>query len=110
VDVADLCLNLLRHCDDEYVKDASGRLGDLLVTPPENALERLDSTDGARRPFVVEHGRNAAITARLNGVSLYAPHVAGTDDWMAASYWYKKFLFSQNTSWSALVHALAQET
>jgi Clostripain family len=110
VDVADLCLNLLRQSGDEYVKDASERLGDLLVTPPENALQRLLSTNGARRPFVVEHGRNAGITARLHGVSLYAPHVADTDDWMDASYWYKKFLFSQNTSWSALVHALAQET
>jgi Clostripain family len=109
VDVADLCLNLLRQSGDEYVKDASERLGDMLVTPPENALQRFPSAHGTRRAFVVEHGRNAAITARLHGVSLYAPHVAGTDDWMDASYWYKKFLFSRNTSWSALVHALAQE-
>jgi hypothetical protein len=107
VDVADLCLTLMRQCSDPFVTDAAERLGNLLITPPQNAF-RLKSADGQRRPFVVEHGRNAAGAARLHGVSLYAPHLASRREWMDASHWYRKFVFSQNTMWNALVHALAQ--
>ena len=97
----------MRQCSDPLVTDAAERLGNLLITPPQNAF-RLKSDDGQRRPFIVEHGRNAAGCARLHGVSLYAPHLASEREWMDASHWYRKFVFSQDTMWNALVHALAQ--
>ncbi len=109
VDVADLCLNLVRECQDPYVVDAAERLGDLLIaSPPKAALQK--SVEGGQRPFVVEHGRNTCRTAKLHGVNLYAPHVADAHVWQEASYWYKKFAFVQKTSWSGLVHALAQRS
>jgi hypothetical protein len=109
VDVADLCLNLMRECRDPYVKNAAKELGDLLISPPL-VEPKGGSLLGAKRPFIAEHGRNATEAARLHGVSLYAPHVAGNGSyrWDEASYWYKKFWFAQNTMWSGLVHGLAQ--
>jgi hypothetical protein len=38
------------------------------------------SETGDGRPLIVEHGRNAGRLARLNGISLYAPHVAPDND------------------------------
>ncbi len=106
IDVADLCLNLVRDSNDPFVQQAAEGLGDLLISPPPVAPG--GSAVGARRPFIVEHARNTGKAARLHGVSLYAPHVASSHRWEEASHWYKKFVFAQNTLWSGLVHALAQ--
>ncbi len=106
VDVADLCLNLIRGCSDPYVVDAARALGDFLLSPPPDAPAH-NGLVGAKRPFIAEHGRNTALTAKLNGISLYAPHVANNHDWEGASYWYKKFAFVQRTLWSDLVQAFA---
>jgi hypothetical protein len=107
VDVADLCLNIMRNCSDVFVRQAAAGLGDLLLSP-RSPSGPDPSRVGSRRPFIVEHARNTAGTARLNGVCLYAPHVAEAHDWEGASYWYRKFAFVQKTLWSGLVHALAQ--
>jgi hypothetical protein len=41
-------------------------------------------------PLVVEHGRNTALTARLNGISIYAPNVAPERDFVAVRHLYKQ--------------------
>ncbi len=56
----------------------------------------------------MDHGRNAGELARLNGISLYAPHVAFGNDVDAVRSLYDKFVFAQETVWSGLVHALAK--
>ncbi len=106
VDVADLCLNLMRECGDLELRVAAERVGDLLITP----LPVLPGTSeaGGGRPFIQEHGRNAAKTAKLNGVSLYAPHVAGPHDFEAARSAYDRFTFAQASVWNRLVHNLAR--
>ena len=107
VDVADLCLNLYRYSQSEEVRSAAERLGNLLIGP--SPVVPGQSVFGAGRPFIVEHGRNALPTARLHGVSLYAPHVAlDTHDPTTASHWYEKFLFAKQTLWNELVRALAK--
>ncbi len=108
IDVADLCLNLMRHSSDVFVRQAAASLGDFLLSPPPDAPPH-NGLVGAKRPFIVEHGRNNARTAKLNGISLYAPHVSENHDWEGASYWYQKFVFVQETLWSKLVHTLAHE-
>jgi Clostripain family len=105
VDVADLCLNLMRFSSDAEVRQAAEQLGNLLLTPGPVKPEMSDT--GAGRPFIVEHGRNSAHTARLHGVSLYAPHVAPSHDSAAASLFYEKFVFAKKTLWRGLVEALA---
>jgi hypothetical protein len=73
-----------------------------LVTPGHSAK-------GTGRPFVTEHGSNGSATARLHGVSLYAPHVAADNhDFQASSPWYEKFNFAHQTLWTDLVRAFAQ--
>jgi hypothetical protein len=106
VDVADLCLNLKRFCGDPAVGQAAEDLGDFLMSP--RPVIEGQSESGAGKPFIVEHGRNACQTARLHGVSLYAPHVTPNQDFGSASHFYEKFEFAKNTLWSELVHALAQ--
>ena len=106
VDVADLCLNLLRFCGDPAVSLAAQRLGDFVLSP-EPVVEE-ESENGFGKPFVVEHGRNACKAARLHGLSLYAPHVSSTHDVEAAAHFYEKFVFVKRTLWSDLVHALAE--
>jgi len=105
VDVADLCLNLLRNSEDLLVMEAAKALGDLLISPEPPVDGR--SAFGGGRPFIVEHGRNTGQTARLNGLSIYAPHVAPERDFDAVRHLYNNFVFAQETRWSALVHALA---
>ena len=108
VDVAALCLDLMRHCRDDDVVRAAMALGDVLISPnPEQADSGGGSATGAGRPFVVENCRNSAETAGLHGVSLYAPHVSDNHDWEGASHFYEKFVFARETLWSAFVHALA---
>jgi hypothetical protein len=103
VDVADLCLNLWRYSSSPQVVEAAAHLGDLLVRPA--GANRQLSTD---QPFVLEHGRNAHETARLTGVSLYAPSVAPQFDWPQASAQYLKFVFARDTLWGRYVETLAQ--
>jgi hypothetical protein len=107
VDVAELCLNLYRYCDSGDVRDAAERLGNFLISASPAVPGK--SEEGAGRPFIVEHGRNALPTALLHGVSLYAPHVAlDSHDPALASHWYEKFVFAKQTLWNELVRALAQ--
>jgi hypothetical protein len=105
VDVADLCLNLVRHSGNKFVVEAARTLGNFLIGP--QPLKDEDDSETSR-PFVVEHGRNTWQTARLNGLSIYAPHVAPGRDFDAVRYLYQNFVFAQETQWSGLVHALAR--
>jgi hypothetical protein len=66
------------------------------------------SAEGKGRPFVVENGRNAGFAARLNGVSIYAPHLATRRDFEAVRPLYQSFTFAQRTKWSDVVHTLAR--
>jgi hypothetical protein len=106
VDVADLCLNLTREVGDPLVNEAARALGDFLITPSPDVVS--NSVDGQGWPFVVEFGRNAGDTARLNGISLYAPHVAPANDSAAVRALYDNFDFARETQWSELVHTLVQ--
>ena len=106
VDVANLCLNLARESGDPLVIEAAQALGDFLVSPQRFVVGLSEQGEG--RPFVIEHGRNAGQTARLNGISLYAPHVAPNRDFDAVRHLYHNFVFAQETRWSGLVHALAR--
>jgi hypothetical protein len=105
VDVADLCVNLMRGSAAPFVIEAARAVGDFLVSPRPPLVDT--STAGNRRPFVLEHGRNAGEAARLNGISLYAPHVTPGSDVAAQEKLYHKFVFAQTTAWSTLVHTLA---
>jgi Clostripain family len=102
IDVADFCLNLSQYSTDAAVKSAAAALGDILIRP---------STDGngdrSRGSFVVEHSRNTHSTARLHGASLYAPQI-GDDDWRLSRFSYAKFGSERESSWSRLVHVLAE--
>lgn len=106
VDVADLCLNLIRHSGEPLVIEAARALGDFLISPQQEVVH--GSVDGLGKPFVVEHGRNAGQSARLNGISLYAPHVAPVTDSAAVRHLYDNFVFARKYSWSRLVHSLAR--
>ena len=107
VDVADLCLNLLLHCNDEEARETARALGNLLLSPAP--VPGGQSEAGGGVCFVTEHGRNACTTSRLNGVSLYAPHVAGTnDEFDEMNHRYRKFSFAQEVAWSLLVTAMAE--
>jgi hypothetical protein len=105
VDVATLCLQLVRHSRDTSVTAAAKTLGDLLISP--GPVVPGQSETGSGRPFVVEHGRNAAETAGLHGVSLYAPHVARDPNVELSRHFYEKFVFATETLWGDLVRALA---
>jgi hypothetical protein len=108
VDVATLCLNLVRQSPDVFAAEAARALGDFLISPRAPLVGK--SVAGGGRPFVVEHGRNAGQTARLNGISLYAPHVAPNLNFEAVRPLYQNFDFARETRWSDLVHALATES
>jgi hypothetical protein len=106
VDLADLCLTLARGSGDPFVAEAARALGDFLISPRPPLVG--ESAEGVGRPFVVEHGRNAGHTARLNGISVYAPHVAPAIDFEAVQHLYHNFVFAKETRWSELVHRLAR--
>jgi|KBSMisStandDraft_5_1062788.scaffolds.fasta_scaffold08597_5 hypothetical protein len=107
VDVADLCVNLQRHSSDLEVQEAAGQLGDVLMSPTPVAPNQ--SATGNGRPFVAEHGCNGSETAKLHGVSLYAPHVAlDADAFEASSPWYQKFTFATKTHWAELVSVFVE--
>jgi hypothetical protein len=106
VDVVDFCLNLVRYCGDPLVAEAARALGDVLLSPRPPIVGKRSAGTGL--PFIVDHGRNAGELARLNGISLYAPHVAVGNDFDAVRCLYDRFVFAQETVWSGLVHALAK--
>lgn len=106
VDLADLCLTLARESGDALVAEAATALGNFLISPQPPLVGQ--SVEGAGRPFVIDHGRNAGNTARLNGISIYAPHVAPSNDFDSAQHLYQNFDFVQQTRWSELVHTLAR--
>ena len=106
VDLADLCLNLLLDGKDPLVIEAARAVGNFLISPKPPLVGQ--SAEGRGRPFVVDHGRNAAETARLNGLSIYAPHVSPAEDFDALHSLYQSFVFAQKTQWSELVHTLAR--
>jgi hypothetical protein len=108
VDVADLCLNLMRSSGDPLISEAARDLGDFLISPHAPLVGKAN--DQQARPFIIEHGRNAVHTARLNGVSLYAPHVVPNRNFDAVQRLYHRFIFAQKTSWSELVHALGSSS
>ena len=106
VDVADLCLNLMRESSDAAIVDAAMALGNFLISPGYRLAGR--SEEGEGRPLVAEHGRNAGRLARLNGISLYAPHVVPGRNVDAAERLYDNFTFAHENDWGALVHLLAR--
>jgi Clostripain family len=114
VDVADLCLNLSRYSRNDAVQEAAAQLGNLLIRPRAEEIVRASSNGRARLPrgsFIVEHARNSHLTAKLQGVSLYAPQVASDQqDWRSTRFWYNKFVSPRETFWSRLVHVLAEGT
>ncbi len=115
VDAADLCENLVRYSNDSSVRHAAGELGNLLTVPVHTETARWKDQ---QPPFILECGRNAHDTAKLHGVSLYAPSVAiESHDWRKASIWYAKFNGrdskakgngSDTNWWGVLVETLAQ--
>lgn len=107
VDVVDLCLSLQRELDDVFVRQAADALGDFLLGPRQPLVGTSELGEGQR--FIVEHGRNSSATARLNGISLYAPHLAPGRDFEAARLLYNGFGFARDTSWSEIVHAMARQ-
>jgi hypothetical protein len=97
IDVADFCLNVFREAGDRSLKNAALRLGDKLLSA--GPAEDGGSLEGKGRPFVAEHGRNACETARLHGVSLYAPHVAPQHDIEDGREAYNAFAFVDRNFW-----------
>jgi hypothetical protein len=105
VDVADLCLSLLTPGGNPSLVRGALELGNFLAGPPDKVVGLSNTGEG--RPLVAEHGRNAGRLARLNGLNLYAPHVAPPDDLTVVKNLYDSFVFAQRTRWSDLVHNLA---
>ena len=109
IDVADFCLNLSRWSLSADVRIEAARLGNILIRPSLDAINPPKPEEGVRGSLIVEHGRNAHQTAKLHGVSLYAPHILGEDyDWRASRFWYQKFDFTGETFWCRLVHVLSE--
>ena len=111
VDVADLCLNLMRAAETPSFPGLRRTWAICCLVHEAlhtGVVGNANSPDV--RPFIIEHGRNAGETARLNGVSLYAPHVAPGRDFSSVKGLYHKFLFAEKTRWSELVHALAESS
>ena len=106
VDVITLCQLLFRYSGSSDVRVAARALGDALFAPT-SVPQPGKSEKGENRPFVVESGSNSIDGAGLQGVSLYAPHVAPDHDFGAASHAYEKLVFARETLWSDLVRALA---
>jgi hypothetical protein len=104
IDVADFCLSISRYTSVSAVRAAAAALGDLLIRPASNGDPK-----GSRGSFIVEHSRNSHSTARLQGVSLYAPQIVA-DDWRGPRFYYSKFASSKESFWSRLIHVLAEGT
>jgi Clostripain family len=106
VDAADLCLNLLGSKQYPFLSQKALELGNYLVGRQEDVVVGL-SDQAAGWPLIAEHGRNSGELVRLNGLSLYAPHIALPGDPGAVRQLYDKFKFVQKTRWGKLVHDLA---
>jgi hypothetical protein len=105
VDVADLCLNLLAETEYPRLVQHARALGDLIAGHSGNATGLSKTWQGWR--LVAEHGRNSGDLVRLNGLSLYAPHVAPPRELDVARERYGQFELARTTRWSAAVHRLA---
>jgi len=106
VDLADLCLTLVRQSSNTAIGESAQAVGDLLISPQPPLVGMSELSAG--RPFVIENGRNAGFAARLNGVSIYAPNVSTERDYEAVRPLYQNFTFAQRTRWSEVVHSLAR--
>ena len=98
----------MRESGSAMVRQAAQALGDFLISPQPVFPDRSETGEG--RPFIAEHGRNASKTAKLHGVSLYAPHVAlavNPDERETESRLYRNFAFAQESLWGQLVESLA---
>ena len=102
IDVADFCLSVSQYSTVAAVRSAAASLGDILIRPSTNG-----NGDRSRGSFIVEHSRNTHSTARLHGASLYAPQIVD-DDWRVSRFFYAKFGSERESSWSRLVHVLAE--
>jgi hypothetical protein len=102
IDVADFCGSLSRYSAFSDVRVAAGVLGDILIRPSTNG-----NGNTSRGSFIVEHSRNLHSTARLHGASLYAPQIVASD-WRGPRFFYTKLASSRESSWSRLIHALAE--
>jgi Clostripain family len=100
VDLADLCVGLMRDDGNAPLVQAARALGNLL------AGARPEGLDPTPKPFVVEHGCNSGEGARLNGVSIYAPQLVPELDAVAARVLYQRLEFAADTVWSETVHSL----
>ena len=107
VDVADLCLGLAREAGDPMVSAAAHTLGDFLVAPFFFDVGAGDA--GQLRPFITAHGRTAGETAKLNGLSIYAPHLVPERDSRSLRNLYGRFSFSELTGWPTVVYELAND-
>jgi hypothetical protein len=107
VDLADLCVGLMRAGGDTTLVEASRALGDVLAGARPAGQEPEPQCTWL--PFIAEHARNSGAAARLNGVSIYAPHLVPELDAVAARTLYHRLEFATNTVWSELVHSLLKE-
>jgi hypothetical protein len=109
VDLGDVCFNLVRRGTDALVVEAARALGDLLIDPPPLMVGKRsgEMPNQSDLPLIIEHGRNSVETARLNGISFYAPHVAPQRDYRSVQPLYLK-LQCAKTQWSVLMHTLAR--
>jgi hypothetical protein len=105
VDAADLCLNLLGLRQYPVLSQRARDLGDYLVAHHGNVVGRSKVAEGW--PLVAEHGRNSGSLVRLNGLSLYAPHVAPPAEPEMVRRLYDELSFAKATEWGGLVHKLA---
>ena len=105
VDVADLCLNLVGESDYPLLVQHARALGDLVAGHHGVVAGKSKTYEGWR--LVAEHGRNSGDLVRLNGLSLFAPHVAPPSDPEVVRDRYGAFDFAQRTRWGASVHKLA---
>jgi hypothetical protein len=107
VDVADLCLNLATSKEHPELARTARELGDFVIATTHNVVGQSKSAEGW--PFVAEHGCNSCELVRLNGLSLYAPHVAPSREPDVVRERYHEFAFARETRWSALVHNLVSQ-
>lgn len=105
VDVADLCLNLIAETEYPDLVRHARSLGDLIAGHQSSPAGKSKTWEGWR--LVAEHGRNSGDLVRLNGLSLYAPHVAPPEEAGVVRKRYGALEFAKKTRWDAAVHRLA---
>jgi Clostripain family len=100
VDVADVALNVAREVPDVLLVEAARALGNYIVAPLGS------DSDPGEHPFIVAHGICSGSASKLNGVSLYSPHVASEHDSERARKRYKQLTFNERNAWDSVVYAL----